>query len=64
MSLTRTALDCVEVVARAAEARSTAVLTVAAFAIFAPHTRPDECWLRRPLITDSIRDPEPIGPGG
>ena len=42
VSLTRTVLAWVDD-DRAVEARSTAVFTVAAFAIFAPHTRPEEC---------------------
>ena len=42
VSLTRTVFAGVEL-EREDEARSTAVLTVAAFAIFVPHTRPEEC---------------------
>ena len=63
VSLTRTVFAGVEL-EREDEARSTAVLTVAAFAIFVPHTRPDECWPSRLLISDSIREPAPIEPGG
>ena len=63
VSLTRTVFAGVEL-EREDEARSTAVLTVAAFAIFVPHTRPEECWPSRLLISDSIREPAPIDPGG
>ena len=63
VSLTRTVFAGVEL-EREDEARSTAVLTVAAFAIFVPHTRPEECWPSRLLISDSIREPAPIEPGG
>ena len=51
-------------VEREAGARSTAVLTAAALAIFVPHARPDECWPSRLLMSDSIREPAPIAPGG
>ncbi len=32
--------------------------------VWVPHTRPLGCWLSRLLITDSIREPDPPGPGG
>jgi len=63
VSLTRTVLAWVGV-ERAAEARSTAVFTVAALAVFVPHARPEECCPSRLLISDSIREPAPIEPGG
>ncbi len=66
VSLTDTVPAGVEV-ERGVDARSTAVLTVAAFAafaIFVPHARPEACWPRRLLISESIFEPAPIAPGG
>ena len=37
---------------------------LAVLAAFVPHTRPVGCWLSRPLITPSMCEPAPIGPGG
>ena len=47
--------------ARVVWTTSTAACAVAALA---PQTRPLGCWRSRPSITDSMREPEPIGPGG
>jgi sugar/nucleoside kinase (ribokinase family) len=31
---------------------------------FDPHTRPDGCCWSRPFRVESMREPDPIGPGG
>ena len=48
-------------IARVVWLTSTAACAVAALV---PQTRPLGCWRSRLLITDSMREPEPIGPGG
>ena len=40
------------------------VLELWAVEVAAPHTRPLECWLSRPLIRESTCEPDPLEPGG